>query len=696
MKRSLRVVTALAGAVLAAVGFSAAVVQAADLDEERAAWRYRRAVDLPAEGGAFVALPIPPEVGARCLAGLADVRLLETDGRETPFVVDERREREAEQEWTGTLVDSRRERKRLSQWTVDLGEARTFNTVRLLVPGEDFVKRARLEASHDTRTWSLVQEDVGLFDQPWTSRVRHTSIDLVTPVSARYLRLTVDDRRSPPIDVTGWVVASGRTLPGEQWRRTVSLSRVPSESDTTPLHVTTEPRRSRYRLDIPLGFRCEGLTLEADDAAFARRLLLEELRDVGGQEQRTTLADGLVYHLRSDDERVAVSSEPLAVQPGSGQGTLELSVVDGDSPPLRNVRVTLLGAVTRLLFPRPASGLTLTLYYGNEATRAPFYDLAALRERLAAVRDLVPAVLGPEAENPRFRAVPPLAFAATAGAALDLQRWRFVRTLTIAGPDDIYTLRLAADDLARLRPDLGDLRLADGQGRQVPYLLEADAAETSVDLAVRLEATGPRRDASGTVSRYQLDVTPSLGERTPRPLPMAALILDVAEPFFSRPVRVTVAPQGERRAAPVALFAGTLARRDTSGGPLRVALDGGRHTALSLEIDEGDNAPLTLRGAKAVVLTPRIVFKAKGGPYRLLLGHADAQPPRYDLTTLRREVLAYSATLVEPAGLEPHVAFRRGLGDYFHKAPPAVALWVTILGAVVALVLLTLRVLKQE
>jgi hypothetical protein len=116
---------------------------------------------------------------------------------------------------------------------------------------------------------------------------------------------------------------------------------------------------------------------------------------------------------------------------------------------------------------------------------------------------------------------------------------------------------------------------------------------------------------------------------------------------------------------------------------------------MTLEIDEGDNAPLTLAAAHAVVRVPRLVFKARAGQYRILLGGDGPVLPRYDLVTLRQELLAYSAVSVAPGGLQANAAFRRGIGDYFRKAPPTVLLWVTILAAIVALVALTIRAIDQ-
>ncbi len=100
--------------------------------------------------------------------------------------------------------------------------------------------------------------------------------------------------------------------------------------------------------------------------------------------------------------------------------------------------------------------------------------------------------------------------------------------------------------------------------------------------------------------------------------------------------------------------------------------------------------------AQGVVRVPRLAFKAAPGAYRLLIGNAQAQPPRYDIASLRKEILAYSPVAVEADPIETNAAFRRGAGDYLGDVPPSLLLWGAILGAVAVLLLLTVRILRTS
>jgi hypothetical protein len=655
--------------------------RAADPDEERAAWQRRRSVTLVPPSGAppFASLPLPPEVAAKSQTDLRDLRLVGSDGLEVPYVLDRHVEREVIPTWTGTLVDTARDKKVRSVWVIDLQESAHFDRLDLDIREQDFAKRVKVEVSADRQAWRLVREDAGIFDRPWSLRVHHTSIEVPERVTARWVRLTADDTRSRPIEVTGVIASDSRRVPGSEWARPVALEPIRSSRPGT-----------HYRLDLPEGLSFETLHLDAEDPGFCRKVVILERRERNGEVQEAVLGEGVLYRLRLPDE--LLSGEALALDiNGRQHGDLILEVQDGDSPPLRKIRGVVSSPATRLLFP-VFSG-SLTLYYGNDATRAPIYDIEGLKGRLGANASFVPASIGAEADNPRYRKAPPLAFTAARGASLQTPRWRAVRRFDVAGADDIYSLTLDPQDMGLLEADLRDVRVVDAQDRQVPCTVEPQATEKRVALEVTRAESPKDRPAT---SRYRLAVPARLGGAAVA-LPISALELSFNENFFSRAARV-LAPRTPGGAQRETVISQTLLARTPEQpreSPLVVALSGRALAELLLEIDEGDNAPLSISQAAAVVRVARVAFKAGPGPYRVLLGNPEAQAPRYDIASLRQEILAYSALPLVAAAAEANPAYRRSVGDYFKQAPPTAVLWGSLIGAVVGLAFLTVRILRQ-
>lgn len=667
--------------ILAAAAEAAETPRPADVT--RASWAYRRDVAVAGDGE-LAAVEVPLDVARGSQIDLEDVRLVAEDGGEVPYVV-ERASADVTanvSSWPGELTDHRQQAKHHSTWVVDLRDERTFDRLQLDIPQSDFSKRLHLELSGDGRSWRDLAGDAGVFDREWNGRLRHDYVDLDRAARARWLRITADDRRSRPIEVTGVRVSATRRAATREWRQPFTASVVSSEN-----------RSTRYRLDVPAGTPLDAVVLEADDPAFSRQVTAYDVRTVNGRREEIPLGGKRLYRLRLPDEALAVADLRLPLQ-NPPAGDLVLVVEDGDSPPLRGLRGAAVGAATRLLFPVAAP--RLALYYGNPVTRAPLYDIDALRTRLALAGTdrLAAASLGAEAANPAFARPAPLPMVATAGAVVEPGRWRWSRPLSLAGREDIFTLLLGPEDVAVARDDLADVRIVDEKDRQVPFVLARDAGEEKFELAIE-PMSGPSDDPRRR--RLRLRVAPTAGT-TPERLPIVALEIGVADRFFSRPVRVSTPPgAGTREARVVASQVASRTREldDAAVVPCRIPLDGGWHRELWLEIDEGDNTPLEIESVHAVVSVPRVAFKARPGAYRVLVGNDNARAPQYDLASLRQEVLAYSAVAAEAGPIVANPRFRRRGADYLKQAPPTLVLWGTLVAAVVGLLLLTVRILRS-
>jgi len=194
---------------------------------------------------------------------------------------------------------------------------------------------------------------------------------------------------------------------------------------------------SRYRLELPPGLPVEQVQVRASELALVRPARLLELgvgsasADASGERE---LARDTLYRLVAagappppthkrpalDDSHIdaQVQAEWMTLQltqtPSGGALVLELD--NGDSPPLSGLQVEVYGCGARLIFEYPAAAAgstderTWALYYGNQAARAPHYDLEALRERLTRLGPLRPARLAAEQKNPRYQPAQPLSF----------------------------------------------------------------------------------------------------------------------------------------------------------------------------------------------------------------------------------------------------------------------------------------------
>jgi hypothetical protein len=126
------------------------------------------------------------------------------------------------------------------------------------------------------------------------------------------------------------------------------------------------------------------------------------------------------------------------------------------------------------------------------------------------------------------------------------------------------------------------------------------------------------------------------------PLPIFMLHLDVGGGHVLRAARVFEARLSGTQLTPVMLGRATLARvvrGNLTAADLRIGLEPPSEAQLDLEVDDGDNAPLDLRGVTAeLVALPWIYFEAPGGAVTARYGNATLTAPRYDLEAARDQI----------------------------------------------------------
>jgi hypothetical protein len=400
---------------------------------------------------------------------------------------------------------------------------------------------------------------------------------------------------------------------------------------------------------------------------------------------------------------------PLAEAPGP---ELDLAVEDGDNPPLELTGVKAeLEPLPWIYFEAPAAG-ALTARYGDPRQapggRPPRYDLEAVRDGLGKIRPA--AARWGEMEN---RELPPVEAETgkrelpTTGAPLDVSAFRHSRPVPAPGAAKkggapvLASLLLDAAVLAG-SPGLSDLRLADGQGRQIPYLVDRRSERLALDLAPLAATKG---EGGGRGERSETRYAVALPETN---LPEARLVLSTSARVFERQVRLIRLTKSERasrrngRIGEATVAEATWRHADPETAPPQLVLDVPPTGAdeLELRIDEGDNAPLPLLPPRLLLPAIRIRYfhpsladtagaQGREQGVRLLYGQPGLGAPRYDLALLAPRLLGSAAEEVE---LAPEKG--GGAGGETDPLLPRWAFWGVLALAVAVLLAVLARLLR--
>ncbi len=627
-------------------------------------WKNDQPVQMPQPGLVKFSLPLETLSAAR--PGLEDLRLFDDTGRELPFLL----ERPAPQK---PVVGAGRNFHVTArgQTTVATFETRLplpIKGVTLVTPSQNFLKPVTLEGSADGADWQTLVSNQPVFRLANGASQLHLAIP---PIPWPLLRITVDDRRSAPIALTGTEIlaAAGETAPAEP----LGLSLAERDESPGQTRLTLQAAGANVTL--------AELSVLTDEPLFTRRVTLSVREYAENQISEAVLARDVIY-------RVAVEGQPpaakldLAPEVFLPARELFLTIDNGDSPPLHISGVTVRRRLVHLVFLAAQAG-TFHLLSGNPRCTAPRYDLGGLDVKAELLPAVSAAALG---GNPSYRPAETLAGIQPGGTAIDVSAWKYRKRLELAR-EGVQQLELDPEVLSRAGRSFQDLRLV-REGKQVPYILERTGLLRSVSLeAVR--ADDPKRP---TLSRWTL--------KLPQPmLPVVQLQCTTPTTLFKRTVLLSeeiADERGERHRVDLGSDA-WVRTPEQKEGKISLAFSQSPQTdRLALEIENGDNPPLNLENFQAWYPATRLLFKAAPGTETYLYyGHPRTNAPRYDLDLVARQLLAAEKNKVALGGEE--VLKKSSWSESAAFAGSASWLfWVALGAVVVALLVVIARLLPKS
>ena len=612
-------------------------------------------------------------------SGLSDLRLFDAGGKPVPYLFVHGSA--PEPKWLAGTVLPIVPTKKTSGFETDFGSAQKIDTIRIEGIPAPFLKRLSVEGSGDRSRWTSLAPEATLLDLP-DERLRQLDVGF-TPGAYRYLRVAWDDTNSarvpPPRRVGARLAADTRLEP-------------PPPLELRFERQASEPGRSRYRVTLPAArLPLVGLVLEVDGGHVLRSAVVTESRFGGTEAAPVELGRAMLSRVVRDGIDASDLSVPIAPP---AETEVQLLIDDGSNPPLEVKRIRgTLAHLPSIYFETPAGELIAR--YGDRTLQAPSYDLEAVRGSIDITRVPAAAWGTPRALVTAESAASEIdAKMPAAGAALDAGGFKHIRQIADAAAG-LSTLPLDASVLAQSRGPAGrfaDVRLLDGESRQIPYLLERRDEPLEID--VTLAPVETRVAELKPVSGRQLSVyrvTLPYGN-----LPAGTLVLQTSARVFLRNLKVGVERPADRRRrdpwfAQLASATWRHADQQTAARPLTLPIEPLDRTDLLLAVDEGDNAPLPIASAKLLLPSYRLRFyHPPGGELRLAYGRDDLQSPRYDLALLAQQVMGAPAREVTATA-----ATARSSAAHEPRLISPLTFWILLGAAVLVLVGLIVRLVRQ-
>jgi hypothetical protein len=360
-----------------------------------ASWAYFTEVTPAANAPGLYDLSVPLDVMDKARPDLADLRLLDAQGKEIPYGLRIRSEIDDRQEVGGTLFNQVNVGS-ATEVSVDLGEnPGEHNEVEIETSGTNFRRRVTVEGGDDGKDWKILENGAVLFD--FQSQNKTVQSDRVSyPVSRyRYLRVRVfadelADKQPPLITnvnavrvvkVNGELATWNVNLPSRQLLRSQG---VPS---------------SAWNIDLGGRAPCDRLILHIEDTSFSRTFQVEARDDP--QNVRLVASGELT-------RRVGETWQPtvIAFDQEEHVRRLRLLINDYSNPILTLSQIDAAAPARQMVFElKETPAQPVHLFFGNPNATAPHYDF---EKELPAKLSMTPVRLGvkPASNNPEYKPAP--------------------------------------------------------------------------------------------------------------------------------------------------------------------------------------------------------------------------------------------------------------------------------------------------
>lgn len=323
-------------------------------------WQYSKKIDAAiATPGGYLQLTLDGEVYQHALDTLADLRLVDGQGREIPFALHQEREVTTTEEFTPHIFNQALLPGAYSTLTLDLGKEIETNKLVIHADGRNFKRRVEIEGSNNGQRWLLLKKDGYIFDFSGDQKVQVNEVRY-PDANCCYLRVKIWNNGEPPLEISGASTFLVKTVTPQH---VVLKSQLIERSEDAKLKATVCILDLGY-VNLP----SDWVAITTPEENVSRLAGVEASND---QKQWTRLLQSELYRFHTEKYQ----AEKMSFQfPEARARYLKVLVYNNDDRPLQLTQFEIQGIEKSLIF-KSEAGRSYSLCYGNPQAEAPRYDV---------------------------------------------------------------------------------------------------------------------------------------------------------------------------------------------------------------------------------------------------------------------------------------------------------------------------------
>lgn len=368
-------------AILLSALLLATVCSGASIDLTK--WQYTAEVTVEGTPGEYCALTLTPEIYNVARTDLVDIRLIDRDGNQIPYVLARNEDRTETVKYNSGILNSSTDANGNILATLDFGGQTVKNSIEVETTGDNFRRAVKVEGSNDNVTFFTIVDRAYIFAVNDKNRHRFSTIDLPSN-DYRYIRIAVSPMTAE--ESKPWL-NEVRAFKIE--RKTVQKQIV--EMTQTEHTEDANYHSSNYVYDLKFcRLPVVEIELNVDDASFYRCVTIQG-RDAATQKVKidsednrqrfsevevpwnTIITDAIYRYIDAAGKKYERLILPINYRDAHRYIRVVINNYDDQPIMIRSASAKMIPH--RIIFPF-ASDKPARIYVGNDSAAQPQYDLA--------------------------------------------------------------------------------------------------------------------------------------------------------------------------------------------------------------------------------------------------------------------------------------------------------------------------------
>lgn len=366
----------------------------------------------------LLTVPLDSRIYAATRDGFPDLRLVDQQGTETPFLLEKAAETRTETtrlDCDSELLTLKKKDDKAIEITLRLKEDEpNADGLTVFTPLTNFEHRLQIFGSDDGKNWSLLVKDAEIFDYSRYMPVSNRDIPLPTN-TYRHFKVFIEEpiqtREAELLELTRKLDGNKEAERSER----IDLQRIPlqierigfwrNQTEVLPetekhfsypavgFKITQDKEHKATLIDVEMQREpLTGFTLQTSSRNFNRAAAVQIPVKYGIETRMQEIGSTTFESLHFQDIH---RDQTTILFPEQRQQQYRIVVSDNDNPPLQIDAVSGVGNGYNLLF-LPQKGNSYSLRYGSETATLPHYETAPIQELLRKGYKSTPAALDAE------------------------------------------------------------------------------------------------------------------------------------------------------------------------------------------------------------------------------------------------------------------------------------------------------------